>query len=127
MIPRLDISFPLRRQLQYWCGKYIDAARLESGTLEPSALELRTSGYKEYLLNHARTGIVMALRAALPKGGRVGVVAYNCHTVANTVVNAGCVPFFVDVTSFLKWFIENYPESMSEAKKADAEFWKRFR
>lgn len=33
----------------------------------------------------------------------------------------------VDVTSFLQWFIENYPESMSEAKNADKDFWKRFR
>lgn len=52
----------------------------------------------EYMLNHARTGIVMALRAALPQGGRVGVVAYNCHTVANAVAEAGCTPVFVDVT-----------------------------
>ena len=51
----------------------------------------------------------MALRAALPKGGRVGVVAYNCHTVANAVVNAGCTPFFVDVTEDLKIDVESVP------------------
>lgn len=55
----------------------------------------------EYMLNHARTGIVMALRAALPQGGKVGVVAYNCHTVANAVAEAGCTPVFVDVTEDL--------------------------
>ena len=76
MIPRLNISFSLRRQVQYWCGK------------------VYKSREGEYLLNHARTGIVMALRAALPNGGRVGVVVYNCHTVANAVVNAGCAPLF---------------------------------
>jgi dTDP-4-amino-4,6-dideoxygalactose transaminase len=54
------------------------------------------------LLNHARSGIVMALRAALPKGGRVGVVAYNCHTVANAVVESECNPVFVDVTENLR-------------------------
>jgi len=84
MIPRLDIQFPLKRQWDYWFGTAYVACE------------------GEYLLNHARTGIVMALRATLPKGGRVGVVAYNCHTVANAVVNAGCVPFFVDVTEDLK-------------------------
>ena len=84
MIPRLDISFPLMRQWQYWFGKMYEPAD------------------GEYLLNHARTGIVMALRTALPDGGRVGVVAYNCHTVANAVVNAGCEPVFVDVTENLK-------------------------
>lgn len=84
MIPRLNISFPIMRQLQYWFGeKY-----------EPNE--------GEYLLNHARTGIIMALRSTLPNGGRVGVVAYNCHTVANAVVNARCTPVFVDVTPDLR-------------------------
>ena len=79
MIPRLNISFPLKRQFAYWFGK---AYMPQTG---------------EYMLNHARSGIIMALRAALPKGGRVGVVAYNCHTVANAVVQAGCTPVFIDV------------------------------
>lgn len=91
MKPRLDIQFPLRRQIQFWFGKQYEPKQ------------------GEYLVNHARTGIVMALRAALPKGGRVGVVAYNCHTVANAVVNAGCAPFFVDVTENLRIDIESVP------------------
>lgn len=94
MKPRLDIQFPLRRQVQYWCGKQYEP--------QPG----------EYLLNHARTGIVMALRAALPKGGRVGIVTYNCHTVANAVVNAGCVPFFVDVTEDLKIDVSSIPDDL---------------
>lgn len=91
MKPRLDIQFPLKRQWQYWFG---EEYKPKEG---------------EYLLNHARTGIVMALRAALPKGGRVGVVAYNCHTVANAVANAGCKPFFVDVTEDLRIDVESVP------------------
>ena len=83
MIPRLQISFPRNNQCTFWLGR------------EYSPKE------GEYLLNHARSGIVMALRAALPKGGRVGVVAYNCHTVANAVVEAGATPVFVDVTEDL--------------------------
>lgn len=83
MIPRLDISFSCRSQRAFWFGK---AYTPQAG---------------EYLLNHARTGIVMALRTALPSGGRVGVVAYNCHTVANSVVEAGCKTVFVDVTEDL--------------------------
>ncbi len=94
MIPRLDISFPLKRQCQYWFGKMY----------EP------TEG--EFLLNHARVGIVMALRTALPDGGRVGVVAYNCHTVANAVVNAGCEPVFVDVTENLKINVASIPTNL---------------
>lgn len=91
MIPRLNIKFPLRRQMQFWCGKQYKPQK------------------GEYLLNHARTGIVMALRAALQKGSRVGVVAYNCHTVANAVVNAGCEPFFVDVTEDLRIDVSSVP------------------
>ena len=94
MIPRLDIQFPFHRQWQFWFGK----------KYEPKE--------GEYLLNHARTGIVLALRASLPDGGRVGVVAYNCHTVANAVVNGGCAPVFVDVTEELKIDIATIPADL---------------
>ena len=94
MIPRLDIQFPFCRQWQYWFGK----------PYEPHE--------GEYLLNHARSGIVLALRASLPNGGRVGVVAYNCHTVANAVVNAGCTPVFIDVTDELKINVEALPADL---------------
>lgn len=83
MIPRLHISFSLGKQLAFCFGK---SYAPQTG---------------EYLLNHARSGIVMALRAALPNGGRVGVVAYNCHTVANAVEQSGCTSVFVDVTDDL--------------------------
>ena len=94
MIPRLDIQFPFCRQWQYWFGK----------PYEPHE--------GEYLLNHARSGIVLALRASLPNGGKVGVVAYNCHTVANAVVNAGCTPVFIDVTDELKINVEALPADL---------------
>lgn len=94
MKPRLNIEFLIKRQWCYWFGKQYEPRE------------------GEYLLNHARTGIVMALRAALPKGGRVGVVAYNCHTVANAVVNAGCEPFFVDVTGDLRIEVESVPVNL---------------
>ena len=94
MIPRLNIEFPLKRQWCYWFGKKYEPCE------------------GEYLLNHARTGIVMALRATLPNGGRVGVVAYNCHTVANAVAQAGCVPVFMDVTDDLTIDIATVPADL---------------
>ena len=94
MIPRLDIQFPFRRQWNYWFGK----------SYEPHE--------GEYLLNHARSGIILALRASLPNGGKVGVVAYNCHTVANAVANAGCTPVFIDVTDELKINVEALPADL---------------
>lgn len=89
MIPRLQISFSLKNQKAFWFGKAYTPAK------------------GEYLLNHARSGVVMALRAALPEGGRVGVVAYNCHTVANAVVESGCTPVFVDVTEDLHMDVQH--------------------
>lgn len=97
MQPRLNISFSLKNQWAFWFGQEY----------------LPQEG--EYLLNHARSGIVMALRTALPEGGRVGVVAYNCHTVANAVVEAGCTPVFVDVTEELKIDIEHLAKLQIEA------------
>lgn len=83
IIPRLHINFSLQYQFAFWKG-----------------IE-QTPQAGEYLLNHARTGILMALRATLPAGGRVGVIAYNCHTVANAIEQSGCTPVFVDVTDDL--------------------------
>ena len=94
MIPRIDIQFPLKRQWQYWFGKQYES---QEG---------------EYLLNHARTGIVLVLKATLPNGGRVGVVAYNCHTVVNAVVNAHCTPVFVDVTERLLIDVAKLPADL---------------
>lgn len=94
MISRLDIRFPLKRQMLYWYGKQYKPVE------------------GEYLLNHARSGIVMALRACLPNGGRVGVVTYNCYTVANAVVKAGCTPVFVDVTEGLTIDMKSMPTDL---------------
>ena len=94
MKPRLNIEFPLKRQWRYWFGIQYEPQQGEN------------------LLNHTHTRILMSLRAALPKGGRVGVVAYNCHTVANAVVNAGCTPVFVDVTEELAIDVKSIPTDL---------------
>ena len=33
----------------------------------------------------------------------------------------------IDCAEFLTWFIENYPQSAEETRKADSEFWNKFR
>lgn len=33
----------------------------------------------------------------------------------------------IDCAKFLTWFIENYPQSAEQTRKADADFWKRFK
>jgi len=85
MLPRINISFSLRRQWLFAFGKPY------------------TPQSNEFLVNHARTGLLIALRAlGLPPNSRVGVMAYNCHTVAEAVVQAGCKPVFIDVTDALQ-------------------------
>ena len=84
MIPRLEIRFSLRQQVLFCFGKRY---RPVEG---------------EFLLNHARSGIWVALKAMdLPEGCPVGVMALNCHTVFNAVAQAGCTPVFIDVTDAL--------------------------
>lgn len=84
MKPRLEIRFPLKSQWNFWMGKPYEPAK------------------GEFLLNHARSGILLALQAlALPAGSGVGVMAYNCHTVFNAVRQAGYQPVFLDVTDAL--------------------------
>ncbi len=79
MIPRLNISFPRVQRWQFWRGS-IDPPR-----------------EGEYYLNHSRTALTLILQTILPHGGRVGVMAYNCHTVMNAVHQAKCAIEFIDI------------------------------
>ena len=82
---RLDIHFPFRQQRLFCCG-------------EPYAAQAG-----EFLLNHARSGIMLALKALhLPENSGVGVMVYNCHTVFNAIEQVGMRPVFIDVTPDLK-------------------------
>lgn len=84
MIPRYERTFSLKRQLHFWIGK-----------------EYKAMKSNEFLLNHARSGIVLSLRSCLPNGGKVGMMAYNCKSVVDSIVASGCSPIFIDVTKDL--------------------------
>lgn len=85
MKPRIESSFSISRQASFVFGK----------SYLPSK--------SEFLLNHSRSAILLALRALqLPIGTGVGMIAYNCHTVMNAIEQAGCRPVFVDVDDGLK-------------------------
>ena len=69
----------------------------------------------EFLFNHSRSGIMIALEASdLPKDAGVGVMVYNCHTVMNAVEQAGCKPVFIDVTDELKLDLEDLARKVNE-------------
>lgn len=85
MTPRINITFPLH----WW--RYV----VSGNRYQPES--------NEFLLNHARTGLLLALQSmGLSKGSRVGVMIYNCHTVADAVIQAGFTPVFVDVNNSLQ-------------------------
>ena len=81
MIPRLDIHFTSQERKWFRQGRDYSMPK------------------GEYMLNHCRSGLVLALQALglKPQTG-VGMMVYNCHTVMNAIWQAGCKPVFVDVT-----------------------------
>ncbi len=59
-------------------------------------------------LDHARSGIVLALQALqLPPHSKVGMMIYNCDTVMNAITSAGHDVVFVDVTPQLTMDLEH--------------------
>ena len=85
MKPRIEIRYPISRQMSFVFGKPYPNTDCEG-----------------YFLNHARSGILLALKSLeLRKGSKVGVLAYNCHTDFNAVAQAECTPVYIDVTDNL--------------------------
>ena len=66
-------------------------------------------------------------KAAIEKG--VELLAMNANELADTMHSASqkLLNENIDVTGWLVWFVEHYPESVELSKKADADFWEKFR
>lgn len=89
MIPKLNVDFPVSRVFKSFYP-WIKSERYDVG-----------DGNRFYV-NHARTGLRIALSALnLPKGSRVGVSMYNCYTVMNSVKAAGLEIEFLELTDNL--------------------------
>lgn len=101
MKPRVEVNFE-KAERQAFRKKYPE--------YQPDA--------NEFLLNHARSGLLLALQSLeLPKGSRVGVMVYNCHTVMNAVAQAGCEVVFIDIDDHMR--IDRYDlERKSNGLKA---------
>ena len=90
MIPRLEIHFTLAQQYAFFFGHPFDCPK------------------NMFLLNHARSGILLALQALhLPSGSKVGVMTYNCHTVFNAIAQSGNRPVFIDVSDSMTVDLED--------------------
>ena len=103
MIPRLEIYFDrAERRLFYYGTKSDTTPKGRNG---------------EYLLNHCRSGLQLALESLRlkPQTG-VGMMVYNCHTVMNSISEAGYKPVFVDVTNGLTIDMEDLARKRSQIK-----------
>ena len=80
----------------------VDFDKAERQAFREKTLEYQPNK-NEFLLNHARSGLLLALKSLrLPKGSKVGVMVYNCHTVMNAVAQAGCEVVFIDIDDRLR-------------------------
>ena len=101
MKPRVEVCFDKAKRRAF-CGKKPEYSPRQN----------------EFLLNHARSGLLLALQSlGLPQGSKVGVMVYNCHTVMNAVAQAGLQVVFIDVDDGLKIDIDDLRKK-SEGMKA---------
>lgn len=86
MKPRVEVNFDRAERRAFWKKK---------PDFQPNE--------NEFLLNHARSGLLLALKSLhLPKGSKVGVMVYNCHTVMNAVAQAGLEVVFIDLNDEMR-------------------------
>lgn len=90
LTPRLNYSYSLK---DFW---YSLISFLKSKTII-KRLNCLFETDQIYYVNHARTGLRMALNSIqLPQNARIGVQCYNCKTVFHAVKLAGFKPVFID-------------------------------
>ena len=56
-----------------------------------------------------------------------GLDAFDFNPTTYAARHASWLSTKIDCTAFLTWFIENYPSSVDQTRKADAGFWARFK
>ncbi len=84
--PRIEVNFNCKKQKAFISQRNMYSPKSD-----------------EFLLNHARTGLLLALQSLqLPQNAKVGMMAYNCHTVMNAIAQANCRPVFIDVDGHLQ-------------------------
>lgn len=89
MMPRLEIRYRFSDFYQSLKGLFSTTAVVPIGDV--------------FYCNHSRTALRVALSSLqLPANAKVGIMAFNCHTVMNAVIQAGYNIEFIDVTDDLR-------------------------
>jgi len=85
LIPRLNIQFTLQDAFIALKSVFLPVYKTDNSC---------------FYLNHARTGLRIALSSLnLPEGSKVGVLVYNCYSVMNAVKLAGLEIEFIDINN----------------------------
>lgn len=93
LIPRLNYDFRLQDAIKLTINSNDISETYFSSLLGTSHI---------YFTNLARTGLRLLLNATgLPAGAGIGVQAYNCNTVFESIHMAGYKPVFVDINELL--------------------------
>lgn len=91
LFPRLDYRYSLSTGLVAFKGLIFKKFNKNKAEI--------FKGRELLFVNHARTGIRIALSALnLPLGSGIGVMVYNCHTVFQAIKEANLTPVFIDIT-----------------------------
>lgn len=95
ILPRLNFHFTLADFFRALHGLFISK---ESRVKEKLSAVFPNS--ELFFTNHARTGIRLVLNSLeLPVNAKIGVLVYNCHTVFESIKQAGFTPVFIDCTN----------------------------
>jgi len=92
LIPRLNYDYSIKDLIYsiFTIKKNADQKKLE-----------QTFNNKNiFFFNHARTGLRILLNSlGLEPNAKIGVQAFNCHTVFQAIKNAGFSPVFIDINN----------------------------
>lgn len=92
LIPRFNLDYSFNDFL------YGIKSCFSSDEFDLKPLKLIFEKRSFFFTNYGRSSLYVILRALnLPKGSKIGVPLYSCTVVFDAIVNAGCVPCFVDI------------------------------
>lgn len=80
---------------------------------------------REALKNGEPAWISGGVKECIDKAEEIASAAFDREAYAKR--HKEWLAMKIDCTAFLTWFIENYPESVDATRKADADFWEKFR
>jgi len=116
LITRKDMLLACRAFLPWRWSQLRRGPHLERAI---ERLRLITGRKQVYLIDSARSGLLLALRSlSLEPGDEIIVQAYTCMVVLNAIRHAGGVPVFVDIDERYNIDVTKIEEAITEKTRA---------